>query len=289
MPVREAVRVLRPKQWTKNVIVFAALIFSQSLFDWPLLMRAVGAFASFCLMASVIYVINDVRDIEEDRRHPTKRYRPIPSGAVSVGDAASLAAVCGVASIGLAIYLGGGFVPVLMGYFALMLAYNFGLKHAVILDAIAIAAGFVLRAVAGSEVIGKDISPWLLICTFLLALFLAFGKRRQELRRLREEATDHRRVLAEYTVPMIDQLLAVVAGATIASYCIYTLSESTVTKFGTTDLVYTVPFVVYGIFRYYYLVHKAGEGDAPDRVLLTDIPLQVCVALFVLVAGIILY
>ena len=280
---------LRPHQWTKNLVVLAALAFSKHLFDdADAVVRSGVAFAVFCALSGVVYLVNDLADVESDRLHPSKRARPIASGALGAR-AARAAAVC-LLVLGLiaAWGLGPGFLLCALGYLALNLAYSFGLKHVVILDVLAIAVGFVLRAVAGAVAIQVVFSDWLLVCTIMLALFLALAKRRHELVTL-EDAAAHRRILAEYSPYLLDQMIGVVTASTLMAYALYTVSPETIERFGSDRLLLTLPFPLYGIFRYLYLVHQKQGGGSPAEMLLTDRPLLVCVGLWVLAVVTILY
>jgi 4-hydroxybenzoate polyprenyltransferase len=279
---------LRPAQWTKNLIVFAALLFGRRLLDPTAVGLALAAFLVFCALSGVVYLVNDVSDREADRRHPVKRRRPIASGALGVGPALTAAAVLGAVALGAAFWLAPALGAVALTYVVLLTLYTWVLKHLVILDVLAIAIGFVLRAVAGAVVIGVPISEWLLVCTMLLALFLALSKRRHELTQLAGAATEHRRILKEYDPYLLDQMIGVVTASTLVAYIIYCTSPETVERFGTDWLVLTTPFPIYGIFRYLYLVHRQGMGD-PSEVLLTDRPLLGCVASWALVVALIIY
>ena len=283
------VRSMRPGQYTKNVLVFAALIFARKVGDPAAVGLAVGAFALFCLISSAVYLINDVVDAEEDRKHPDKCRRPIAAGELSVAAALGAAGVFAVAGLAGSYYVNLGLGSTAAAYLGLMLLYQFIFKHWVILDVFAIAFGFVLRAVAGAEALQVEISPWLLVCTLLLALFLGLSKRRGEIVLLEAEAAGHRRTLEKYSLNLLDQMIAVMTASTLMSYCLYTISERTVRELGSARLMYTIPFVIYGIFRYLYLVHEHGEGGHPDRTLLTDLPLLVNVALYIIAAGLIIY
>ncbi len=282
-------RAMRPKQWTKNLLLFAALIFAQRLDDSFSVATAMVAFVFFCLLSSSVYLINDLHDIEEDRNHPIKCRRPLAAGIISPPFALIAALI--LAAIGLlgTFQINQETGMIAAGYLALTLAYNFGLKHIVIIDVLTVAIGYVLRAVAGATAIQVEISPWLVICTILLALFLVLAKRRQELIMLEGAATQHRAILGEYSSYLLDQMIAVVTASTFMSYCLYTISERTVEELGTQNLIYTIPFVIYGIFRYLYLVHQKNQGDAPDRVLLTDGPLLANVILYVAAVVMIMY
>lgn len=280
---------LRPGQWTKNLIIFAGLLFSRHLFEPVYFARTTGAFLIFCALSGVIYLVNDVLDREADRRHPSKARRPIASGAVSPNQALATAAILTVLSLAAAWWLGPGFFVVAVGYVVLLALYSGVLKRLVILDVLTIAIGFVLRAVAGAVVIDVPISPWLLICTVLLALFLALAKRRHELTLLAEGATGHRHILREYSPYLLDQMISVVTASTLVSYAFYTVSPDTIDKFGTDRLLLTIPFPLYGIFRYLYLVHQRQAGGSPSEILLTDRPLLVCVALWAAAVILIVY
>ena len=283
-----AVRSLRPRQWVKNFFVFAGLIFSQSLFTglvWP----ALGAFAIFCALSGAIYVFNDVADVEKDRVHPSKRYRPIASGALPVPAALGLGVVLLAVSLVAAYALSVRFGLVATVYAALLTAYSVWLKHLVILDVLAVAAGFVLRAVAGAAAIAVEISGWLVICTILVALFLALGKRRHEYLTLKGDAAAHRPILAEYSESFLDQMVAVVTASTVTAYALYTMSPDTVAKFHTRWLPVTLPFVLYGIFRYLYLLYRRELGGNPSDLLLNDRALLVNTALWLLALLVIIY
>ncbi len=263
---------MRPKQWTKNIVLFAGLIFSKHLFDAAFVLQAVWAFLLFCLLSSAVYLINDVVDVEKDRNHPLKKDRPIAAGKLPIGIAVAAAILLALGALGLSFGLKPVFGLVAAVYFILIVAYSFVLKNVVILDVLAIASGFVLRAVAGALVIAVPISSWLLMCTIFAALFLALSKRRHELLLLGENSSSHRKILIEYSPHLLDQMMAVVTASTVMSYALYTTSAETVTKFGTHHLIYTLPFVIFGIFRYLYLVHQKSSGGSPELVLLTDKP-----------------
>jgi 4-hydroxybenzoate polyprenyltransferase len=285
----QLLRAMRPKQWIKNTFVFAALVFSEKRLWTNLgdILLVVGAFALFCMTASAIYLINDVADIEKDRAHPKKRNRPLASGKLSPGVA--IAAAVGLLLIALpGAYtidsLNGpdfGLLAVLASYLVIQgLLYTYLLKHIVILDIFTIAAGFVLRAVAGAVVLDINITPWLLVCMGLLALFLGLGKRRAELVLLENGAGDHRRILEEYSVPMLDQMMAIVIAATIIAYTLFTFSATTVPHEPYPVMMITVPFVVYGIFRYVYLIYHHKGGGSPEELVLKDLPLALDIVLY---------
>jgi 4-hydroxybenzoate polyprenyltransferase len=280
---------LRPHQWTKNLLVFAALAFSKHLYEHGPLVRTIAAFAIFCGLSGTVYLLNDVADVERDRLHPRKRLRPVASGALPRTVAILTAAALGLVCLGLAPLLGRPFAIAAAAYLALNLAYSFYLKEAVIVDVLCISMGFVIRAVAGGVAIAVHISEWLLVCTTLLALFLALAKRRHELTSLSGRAHSHRKILAEYSPHLLDQMISVVTSACLMAYTFYTLSPETVGKFRTDRLAWTVPFVLYGIFRYLYLVHQKEQGGSPSDVLLTDRPLLVNVALWAFAVIVIIY
>jgi 4-hydroxybenzoate polyprenyltransferase len=280
---------LRPHQWAKNLVVLAALGFSKHLFDLDPLLRAGLAFAIFCALSGAVYLVNDLRDVELDRRHPRKRLRPVASGALAPRTAVVAAAVLLVVSLGTSLALGVGFALAALAFFALNIAYSFGLKDVVILDVLAISLGFVLRAVAGALAIDVHFSSWLLVCTILLALFLSLAKRRHEIVTLEAKASEHRRTLAEYSSYLLDQMISVVTASCVMAYAFYTMAPETVEKYQTERLALTIPFVLYGIFRYLYLVHRREQGGSPTDVLLTDRPLLVAVALWAVAVVAVVY
>jgi 4-hydroxybenzoate polyprenyltransferase len=280
---------IRPEQWTKNLIIFAGLMFGQRLFEPTSVLKALAAFAIFCALSGVVYLLNDVADREADRRHPVKKRRPIASGAVSVPTALTTAAIFAGVALPSAFLLQPEFGWIASGYLALLALYSGPLKHAVIIDVLTIAIGFVLRAAGGAVAIGVAASHWLYVLTMLLALFLALSKRRHELVLLADGATGHRRILEEYSPYLLDQMIAVVTASTIVAYAFYTISPETVQKFGTDLLGLTLPFPLYGIFRYLYLVHKKEGGGSPADMLLTDRPLLICVGLWAAVVAVIIY
>jgi 4-hydroxybenzoate polyprenyltransferase len=290
MPLPVAlVRSLRPSQWTKNLIIFAGLMFGQRLLDGSAVVRSLIAFAVFCALSSVVYLINDIADRAADRQHPTKRYRPIASGALSVSTALVVAGILATAALVTAYLLRLEFGFVATAYLGLLALYSGPLKHIVIIDVLTIAIGFVLRAAAGAIAVDVEIGHWLLIATVLLALFLALSKRRHELVLLGEGATNHRRILQEYSPYLLDQMISVVTASTLVAYALATVSPETIEKFGTNKLGLTLPFPLYGIFRYLYLVHQKEGGGSPSDMLLTDRPLLVCVALWAIAVAVIIY
>lgn len=282
-------RSLRPEQWSKNLIVFGGLMFGLRLLDPTSVLRATAAFFVFCVLSGVVYLMNDIMDREADKRHPLKCRRPIASGALSPGTAGLTAIILGAVSLTSSWILGLPFFLVAAAYVTLQALYSGPLKHIVILDVLTIAFGFVLRAVGGAVVIDVPISHWLLLDTVLLALFLALSKRRHELTLLAEGATSHRRILEEYSPYLLDQMISVVTASTLMGYALYTVSPDTVAKFGTDQLALTIPFPLYGIFRYLYLVHQKKGGGSPSTMLLTDWPLLLCVALWACALVLIIY
>jgi 4-hydroxybenzoate polyprenyltransferase len=283
-------KAMRPQQWVKNLLVFAGVLFARRLFELDRLLVASAAFGLFCLASGGIYVINDLLDLEQDRRHPDKRLRPLACGRLKVP-----VAIAG-GGLALLVSLWGAFRlhPVFGGiaglYVAQNLLYSKYLKHVVILDVMLIGFGFVLRAVGGAVAVEVEVSSWLILCTFLLALFLGFSKRRQEIVRLKEAGEGHRSVLTDYSPQFLDTMIGIVTAATLMSYALYTTSEQTVQKFHTRHLILTLPFVLYGIFRYLYLMHLQEKGDNPTEVLLKDPAMQVNLLLWVLaVVGIIYF
>jgi 4-hydroxybenzoate polyprenyltransferase len=285
---------LRPAQWTKNLFVFGALLFGQrgaspAFLDPRSITRAVAAFAIFCALSGVVYLVNDVSDRENDRRHPIKRKRPIAAGEVSPATAIAAAVVLSVVGLGAAYALRPAFALVALMYVVLQTLYSGPLKHMVIIDVLTIAIGFVLRAAAGAVAIDVPISHWLLILIMLLALFLALSKRRHELVLLADGATGHRPILQEYSPYLLDQMIGVVTASTLVSYVVYTVSPETVLKFHTDYLGLTLVFPLYGIFRYLYLVHLKEGGGSPSDMLQNDRPLLACVALWAIAVAAIIY
>jgi 4-hydroxybenzoate polyprenyltransferase len=271
---------MRPRQWTKNLLVFAGLIFGQKLQDPHSIGLAVAAFGVFCILSSTVYLINDVRDRDADRLHPLKATRPIASGALGTGAALSAAAVLGSAALLGAFWIDRSFGIIASAYLALMGWYTLSIKHIVILDVLALSIGFVLRAAGGAVAVQVPFSNWLLLLTLLGALFLALSKRRAEMVALTGDAESHRKSLGEYSPYLLDQMIGVVTASTLLAYAFYTISPDTVQRFGTEHLLWTVPFPLYGIFRYLLLVHEKEGGGSPSDTLLEDRPVLICVALW---------
>jgi 4-hydroxybenzoate polyprenyltransferase len=280
---------IRPGEWTKNLFVFAGLLFGQRLTDPSALGRSLAAFTIFCGLAGVVYLINDVADRETDRQHPRKQRRPIASGALSPAAALASAGVLAATALGSAWLLGRAFGLIATTYLLLLVLYSGPLKHIVIIDVLTIAVGFVLRVAAGAVAIDVPISQWLLICTILLALFLGLSKRRHEIVLLADGATEHRPILQEYSPYLLDQMIGVVTASTLMAYILYATSHDTAERFGTSLLGLTIPFPLYGIFRYLYLVHRKEGGGSPAELLLNDRPLLACVALWAIAVAVIIY
>jgi len=281
-------RSLRPKQWTKNGFIFAALVFDVKLFQIEPLLKTIIGFILLCAISGTVYLINDLVDIEKDRQHPTKKTRPIPSGQVPYSVAIAAAVIIPIICLPLSFWLDFSFGIIITGYLLLQIAYSFKLKNIVIVDVLTIAAGFVLRVAAGVALVDAErFSPWLYVFTVLLALFLGLGKRREELALLKERASTTRMILNEYNLPFLDEMMAVVTAGTVMTYAFYTFSAPNLQD--NHLMMLTIPFVIYGIFRYLYVIHVQGNGGAPDEVLLTDKPLQISIALFGLSVIIILY
>ncbi len=283
------IRSLRPAQWTKNLFVFAGLVFGKRLTDAGAVGAAIATFGIFCALSGAVYLYNDVSDRAADQAHPLKRFRPIASGRLSTRVALVTAAGLGGSAVGAAWLISPTLALVSGSYLAFLLLYSAVLKHIVIADVLTIAFGFVLRAVAGAVAVAVPISDWLLMCTTLLALFLALSKRRHELTLLADSAGGHRPILEEYTPYLLDQMVGVVTASTLVAYAFYAISADTAENLGTDRLILTVPFVLYGIFRYLYLVHQKHGGGSPAELLLTDRPLLACVGLWIVTLVLLLY
>jgi 4-hydroxybenzoate polyprenyltransferase len=280
---------LRPRQWIKNGVIFAALLFSKTLGEPEHLLRTAAAFALFCAVSSAVYLLNDIMDLENDRVHPTKSKRPIAAGELSIAAAAVAGVALAAAALALGWALSPPFAALALLYLASNLLYSAWLKRIVIVDVMVISSGFVIRAVAGGVVIGVEVSAWLILCTVLLSLFLGFTKRRQELALLESQAANSRAILREYSVAFLDQMISIVTAATVVAYFLYTLSPDTRARLGTPYLPLTIPFVLYGIFRYLYLVHQKHMGENPTGALYADRPLFITVLLWAATAAVILY
>jgi len=280
---------MRPLHWIKNVFVLAPLVFAQRLGDADAVLRALAAFALFCLVSSVVYLVNDLADREQDRLHRRKRKRPIAAGELAPGFASVLAVVFAATGLAGALALGKGFAGILAAYLALNLLYSLGLKNVVILDVMVVASGFLLRAWGGAAAVTVGMSNWLILCTGLIALFLGFVKRRQELDGLEDREAAQRPILEEYSLEFLDQMIGVVTASTVLSYAFYVFSPEVAEKLGTPYMGLTLPFVLYGIFRYLYLVHRRGEGESPTGLVVRDGPLRTAILLWGVVVLVLLF
>jgi len=280
MPI-ELLNAMRPRQWAKNVFVLAPLVFARQLDEPRVLGRALVAFAAFSLVASAVYLFNDIRDREEDSHHPRKRDRPIAAGRLPVSVAVTAATLLAAAALAMGLALGGAFVAILVAYLVTNLAYSMRLKRVVILDVMVLSVGFVLRVMAGGVAVGVEVSAWLILCTSFLALFLAFSKRRHELMLLADDAAEQRQVLTHYSPAFLDQMINVVTAGTVIAYAVWAISPETVEKFDTRDLIYTMPFVLFGIFRYLYLIYQRPSERNPTEAILGDKPFLVNILLWV--------
>lgn len=282
--MRYYIAAMRPKQWIKNLFVFVGIIFSGNLLAAPMLLKVAGAFAVFCLLSGAVYLVNDIADLEKDREHPRKKNRPLAAGLISRNGAAAAAVITTAASLAMAFALSPALGLISAVYFGLMLIYSFYLKSIIILDVFTIALGFVLRVVAGTEVIRVYLSPWAVMCTFFLALFLALGKRRNEKIVLGDNANNHRVSLESYSLALIDQMISIVTTSTIVSYFLYTFKSGQ----HLISLI-TIPFVVFGLFRYLYLVYSENSGGSPEEIIISDRPLQITVLLWIATSLAVLY
>lgn len=283
------IKTLRVYQWTKNFLVFAALIFAGELINLEAIKLSFIAFFSFCFSASSAYILNDIIDIEKDRLHPEKSRRPIPSGDVSIPMAFFLTITLSIMSLTLGFNLGIKFIAILLIYVFLTVSYSLLWKKFFLVDVLVLALGFVTRAIAGAVAINVVFSNWLIVCTLFLALFLGLGKRRSELLLLKDDAENHRSVLVFYTIEYLDQLLLIVSGGALITFTIYTCSPEVIARLHTDKLYLSLPFVIYGLFRYLYLVRYKGEGSDPSKILLSDKPIVLCVILWALTNVCIIY
>jgi 4-hydroxybenzoate polyprenyltransferase len=295
--LRAIIQLIRPAHWSKNLVLFAAVLFSPAkvvLANPQVLLAAFEAFLAFCLVSGAVYAFNDVLDLAADRHHPRKRNRPLPSGRISVAGAVMVAAAFAAVGLLWAFLLSTRFGVIVTAYLVTNIVYSAGLKRMVILDVLLLSAGFVYRAIGGVAIVEKFLdniylSYWLILCAFLLSLFLALAKRRREIALLGDAAAAHRASLADYSLQLIDQVLAALTGATLVSYSLYTISDDTLAHYGTRDLFWTIPFVAYGLFRYLYLIYNRSEGGDPAGLLLRDRPTLINVALWVMVTAVIVY
>ena len=284
--LRALLKTMRPRQWTKNAFIFGAIVFDGKLFQLTDFLRTLAGFGLFCLMSSTVYIFNDLMDVKADRVHPTKKNRPIASGKLPVGLAVAVGGALIFVTLGLGVLLAWQFALVLLAYFVLMMAYSKWLKHIPILDVFILATGFVLRVHAGTTLIHvQRFSPWLYVVMTLLALYLGFGKRRAELVLLANDASSHRKVLDGYSIPLLDQYIIIVSGTTVVAYSLYTFFRPDAPL----DLMLTIPFVVYAIFRYLYVIQIKQAGGEPEEILLKDRPLQISILLWGLMVLITFY
>lgn len=282
------IKTMRPKQWLKNVFVFAPLVFDEKLFDPRFLAQTAAGFVLLCLVSGTVYIINDLADIDEDRNHPKKRHRPLASGQVDVRTAVIAAVVIPLVALPSGFLLNGVLGGILTGYLLIQVAYSFRLKDVVIVDVLIVASGFLLRVAAGVPLVEAErFSPWLYICMTLLALLIGFGKRRHELVLLRDKASGHRHSLQEYNLPLLDHVISIVTASTLLAYALYTFSAPNLPPNHT--MMLTIPFVLYGIFRYLYLIHVREMGGAPEEIVLSDRPLQAAIGLWGLSVVVVMY
>ncbi len=287
--MKDLLTSLRPGQWVKNLFVFAAPLFGKVLFQRGPALRAVAAFGIFCCLAGGLYLVNDILDAESDRAHPRKARRPIAAGRLRPGPAWAWAAGLGLTGLAASAALDGRLFLAAAAYVLLQTAYSLGLKRAVILDVFIVASGFVLRVAAGGFAAGVTPSSWLLVCTSLLALLVAVGKRRHELILLEDRRGEHRSVLLEYTPAFLDQMAAVITAATVVAYALYVMDAATIQRFGSGRLLWSAPFVLYGIFRYLFLVYGRGEGGTPEEMIIKDPPFLAAIALWIGVSAALIY
>lgn len=280
---------MRPEQWIKNLFVFTPLLFSKNLFNIVKDVQALVGFIIFCTITGCTYIINDLIDLEKDKLHPIKSQRPLTSGKLRKKTAGIVVVFLCCAGFSLAFLMNTLLGVIVLVYFLLNIGYSMYLKNIVIIDVVTIAAGFVLRVVGGAVIISVTASQWLILCTILLSLFLGFSKRRHELILLESTAMNHRKVLEHYSPYFLDQMISVVTASTLICYALYTMSKETMEKLGTSKLIYTIPFVLYGIFRYLYLVHQKEKGGSPTEVMLTDKPMIINVMLWIITSVIFIY
>jgi len=289
MPIM-LLRAMRPHQWIKNGFVVLPLLFARKVFEPDALFTILTALVSFCLAASGTYLMNDIKDIEADRNHPKKRDRPLAAGHISIRFASGAFVVIVALALFAAYTISWEFMEIVLLYLLIQLFYSFWLKHVAIIDIFCIAAGFFLRVIGGAVAIQVEISSWLLICTTMISMFLATGKRRAEMTCLdKETSSNHRKVLKEYDCYLLDQMINIITGCTILSYLLYCLSPEKIASYGHTKMIFTFPFVLYGIFRYLYILNKKNLADAPEKILLSDLPLAVSVFWWGLMCALIIY
>ena len=289
MILKHVLLSMRPEQWIKNFFVFTALLFSKNLLNPSKVIEATVGFTIFCMITGCAYMINDLVDLEKDKLHPVKSRRPLASGKLKKDTAVKIVVLICLASLFFAFYMNILFGIIVLAYFLLNIGYSIYLKNIVIIDVVSIAAGFVFRVLGGAVIISVVASQWLILCTILLSLFLGFSKRRHELILLEDNATSHRKVLEHYSPYFLDQMIAVVTASTLICYALYTMSKDTIEKLGTSKLIYTIPFVLYGIFRYLYLVHQKEEGGSPTEIMFTDKPMIINICLWVISSVVFIY
>lgn len=293
------IRTMRPKQWVKNGFIFIPLLFDHKLFsipfrfgpdlfNWPYLLITSAGFILLSLVTSAVYIINDLADIEADRAHPAKQNRPLASGQLSTGLAIGTAIVLPLVVLPIAFQLDPKFMGVLAVYLGIQIAYSFWLKHIVLIDVMIIAAGFLLRVAGGTFlIVAERFSPWLYLFTTMLMLFVGFGKRRHELTLLQDDARNHRAILDDYNIPLLDEMIVITTATSVLTYALYTFSAEGLPE--NHSMMLTIPFVLYGVFRYLYLIHVKGEGGAPDEIALRDRPIQISVGLWAITVAAVLY
>lgn len=290
MKFLRVIELIRPKQWIKNLFVFAPILFAGKLLDYQMLVTNILAFAAFCCVSSSVYVLNDIIDVESDRVHKKKRYRPIAAGYISVNQAKILLFLLLIITTLISLKLPFLFILTITAYFVNNLLYSFKIKNIVLLDVFSISTGFILRVIAGAVAIDVSISSWMIITTIFISLFLGISKRRAELSGPNQENLEkQRRVLSDYDVVFVDQLNTIAATGTIISYALYTVSEKAISSFHSDKLIYTTPFVIYGIFRYLYLLHQKNLGESPTQIVTKDIPIIVNSLLWILICSVIIY
>ncbi len=280
---------MRPQEWSKNLLVFSGVIFSKSLTDINNLWISLLGFAIFCAASSGIYIFNDLCDLQADREHPVKRNRPIASGQLNINFARFVMVLLLITATVGALALNRGFAVIITVYLLTCVAYSLKLKDIVILDVILIAIGFVLRAISGAVLIDVEVSEWLVLCTSMVALLIGFGKRRHELALLEGSAGNHRRSLSDYSLEFLDSIMAICAGAAVVTYALYTRADETVARVGSHGMLITIPFVVYGIFRYLFLIHKRQAGGDPVQILFRDRPTLLNLVFWIIAAGLVIY
>ena len=289
MTLKYVLMSMRPEQWIKNFFVFTALLFSKNLLNLPKDIQAIIGFSLFCMITGCTYLINDLIDLEKDKLHPVKSRRPLASGRLRKSTAVITILFTCFTGLFFAFYLNLYFGIIVLAYFLLNVGYSMYLKNIVIIDVVSIAAGFVLRVLGGAVIISVVASQWLILCTILLSLFLGFSKRRHELVLLEGNASGHRSVLEHYSPYFLDQMIAVVTASTLICYALYAMSRETIEKLGTSKLIYTIPFVLYGIFRYLYLVHQKEEGGSPTEIMFTDKPMIINICLWIISSVMFIY